>query len=303
MVEPPRTLRERIAGLLRSSDRPLLAREIADRLGVDRTTVNRILHGGELMAVQDDSYGWRLPVASAASPLVASTTGSRLGRDPEPVSPLDVPPPAVQWALDALDRWVAAGRRGIAVASTELGAKALLLLAVEDHLSAPGRRVAVATGDQPLLLVRSLRVVSEDVHLSGFGHRLRDGMVTVYALGSDTYRLREEALAAEPDGPLLLALVGCRRVRSRITIRHLGGPYRSRLAIDYPGPLPRSTMDLLAPEFGGPLSDSPVQRDVLTDFSRSGERTAYATARARELAALFGDDWSQPGSDRGTGTS
>jgi len=49
----------------------------------------------------------------------------------------------ITWGLRAFDEWLAAGRRGIAVARSERWAMALVLLALEDHLITKGARAAV----------------------------------------------------------------------------------------------------------------------------------------------------------------
>jgi hypothetical protein len=303
MMNPVEALPDQIVEVLRLSDRALLAHEVAQRLGLDHAVVNRVLLGGSLTAIQDDSFRWRLPAATG--------TGARPNPPMRPAASVALRRPWLQArfpskvsheALSAFDRWVRAGRQGIAVTSTERSAAALLLLAVEDHLTLPRARAAIVTGDQPLLLARLLKVISADVHISGFSHGLVNGTVTVYMLGYETHRLEDEALAAERRGPILLALLGCRRVRAPIAVMHLVGPYRSRLAIDYPGPLRQSTRDLLGPVFGAPLADSVLQRETLTDLARPAEATPYSTAIQRELEALFGDD-GQPSADPPEGTN
>jgi hypothetical protein len=306
----PDTLAERIVQLLRSSNRPLLAREIAERLRTDRSAVNQALYGGRLPAVRDESFRWRLDSGfkaafreSAKSPLQQPSAGltagpatshmssTRLGPDPAAPRPLEVGAAGVEWAVGAFDEWVAAGHRGIAVAKSERWALALLLVAIEDHLLTRHARAAVVTTDQPLLVARSLKIVSTDVHIGGLHHLLGQSAITVYQLGLDTRTLRGEAIEALDGGPILLALLGCHGVGKTRAINHLEGPYQSRLAIDYPGPLLQSTMRLLRSWFGDPLPESSVQTEVLTDLSSSGEMPNYSTARERELRALFGDDW------------
>lgn len=307
---PSSTLAERILRLLQSSKRPLLAREIAERLGTDRSAVNQALYGQRLPAVRDGSFRWRLdsdfkaaPPETVKPPLPMQSTSrstgvagghmstSRLGPDPAAPRPLEVGAAGVEWAVGAFDEWVAAGHRGIAVAKSERWALALLLVAIEDHLLTRHARAAVVTTDQPLLVARSLKIVSPDVHIGGLHHLLGQSAITVYQLGLDTRRLRGEAIEALDGGPILLALLGCHGVGKTRAINHLEGPYESRLAIDYPGPLLQSTMRLLRSWFGDPLPESSVQTEVLTDLSSSGEMPNYSTARERELRALFGDDW------------
>ena len=299
--------------LLRSSSRPLLAREIAERLHVDRNVVNRALYGSQIPAVRDESFRWRivsdLTVTSAeAKPQPPQTRerevqsldsthmhASRLGSQPAAQPPFAVGAAGVSWALEAFDQWVAAGRKGIAVARSERWATALLLVAIEDHLIAREARAAVVTTDQPLLLARILRLVSPNVQIGGLHRLLAQSAVTVYRLGADTRYLRGEAVEAMDEGPILLALLGCRGVGRTRSINHLEGPYQSRLAIDFPGPLLQSTKNLLRPWFGEPLPESPLQKDVLTDVNPSGARPNYSSARERELRALFGDDWQLDG--------
>jgi hypothetical protein len=307
---PFATLAERIVRLLQSSKRPLLAREIAERLGTDRSAINHALYGHGLPAVRDESFRWRLDSDFKAAPPelvkpqlpMPSTSGSaveaahhmsrsRLGSDPTAPRPLAVGAAGVEWAVDAFDEWVTAGHRGIAVARTERWALALLLIAIEDHLLTRHARVAVVTTDQPLLVARTLKLVSRDVQIGGLHHLLGQSAITVYQLGLDTRRLRGEAIEALDGGPILLALLGCQGVRKTSAVNYLEGPYQSRLAIDYPGPLLQSTMRLLRPWFGDPLPESSLQKEVLTDLSSSAEKPNYSTARERELRALFGDDW------------
>lgn len=304
----PHTLADRIVRVLRSSNRPLLAREIAERLGTDRSAVNQELYGRKLPALRDASFRWRFDGESEASgePVMPPLQGPsanriagpathmssiRLGQEPATVRPLQVGAAGVAWAVEAFDGWVAAGRRGIAVAKSERWALALLLIAIEDHLVTRHARAAVVTTDQPLLVARSLKLVSPDVQMGGLHHLLGQSAITVYQLGSDTRRLRGEAIEALDDGPILLALLGCRGVGRTRAINHLEGPYQSQIAIDYPGPLLQSTRQLLRSWFGDPLPESALQKEVLTDLGPSGEMPNYSTARERELRALFGDDW------------
>jgi hypothetical protein len=304
-------LAERIVRLLRSSNRPLLAREIADRLGVDRTAVNQALYTHRVPAVRDESFRWRHdgdfkgdpqepgnaasrqePTASGQARASGShLTSRRLGPEPAAPRPLDIGAAGVTWALQTFDKWVAAGRRGIAVAKSERWALALLLVALEDHLISRRARAAVVTTDQPLLVARALKVVSDDVHMGGLGHQLQDSAITVYELGAETRRLRGEAIDAVGEGPILIALLGCRGVRKQRAVTYLDGPYQARLAIDYPGPLLQSSRELLASSFGEPLPESPLQKEVLTDLRADGQMPNYSTPRERELSALFGDDW------------
>ncbi len=308
---PPRSaLAERIVRLLQSSKRPLLAREIAERLGAERSAVNQALYGQRLPAFRDESFRWRIdsnfkpappespkPLSSGSPAFrVAGADGSRmsatrLGADPNAPRPLEVGAAGVEWAVGAFDQWVAAGYRGIAVAKSERWALALLLVAIEDHLVTHDARAAVVTTDQALLLARILKIVSPDVQIGGLHHLLGQSAITVYQLGLETRRLRGEAIEAMDGGPILLALVGCHGVGKTRSLNHLDGPYQSSLAIDYPGPLSQSTMGQLRSWFGDPLPESSLQKEVLTDLSSSGDLPNYSSARERELRALFGENW------------